>query len=156
MHVSEFLDAFPFGEDVEVVVTPLPELLSFFLELLRSLALEDAESGIESPDLRLADEEVDVFGHQDVAVDVEAVLLAAGFQDFFETDAGGVVVKEGEAAITAEGDEMKMALMLVALQTGRHRVIVEGLPGVGRVDFRGMTAHSCAMKLAHEWGTRRC
>ncbi len=35
-----------------------------------------------------------MFGHQHVAVDVEVVLRAAGFQVFFEADTGGVVVKE--------------------------------------------------------------
>ena len=71
------------------------------------------------------------------------MLLAAGIQDFFEADAGGVVVKEWKAAITAEGDDVEMALVLVSLTTqqaktlfgspawgGAACVMVEAMPGM--------------------------
>jgi len=41
----------------------------------------------------------------------------AGFQDSSEADAGGVVVKGWEAAITAEREEVEIALVLVSLTT---------------------------------------
>ena len=46
--------------------------------------------------------------------------LGAGFQRFFETDAGAVIVKEGETTVAAEGEEMKMALVLRSLEAGWH------------------------------------
>ena len=79
------------------------------------LWLELGGSGGSGPETR-----VDVLGHQDVALDVEAVPLTAGFKRFFEADAGGIFVQEGIAAIATEGEEVEMALVLVTLQARRH------------------------------------
>jgi len=52
-----------------------------------------------------------MLGHEDVAVDLEVVTLAGFFEGLLEE---GVVTGEvGFAAITAEGDEVKVALGLV-------------------------------------------
>ena len=81
---------------------------------------QDAEGGFEAPDLRFTYEYVDEVGHEDVAVDVEAVPLAALFQEFFETDAGWVIVQIRETAVTAEGEEMEMTFVLESSQTRWH------------------------------------
>ncbi len=63
---------------------------------------------------------MDVLGHEDVAVDVEAMSLTALFEEVFETDAGRVVVQVGEATVAAEGEEVEMVFVLVSLQARRH------------------------------------
>ncbi len=56
---------------------------------------------------------MDVFGHEDVAVDVQFVAFADGFEGVFEE---GVVRGEGGlAAIAAEGDEVEVTFLLVSL-----------------------------------------
>ena len=65
-----------------------------------------------------------MLGHDDVAVDAEAMALSDLFQCGFE-DVFCVLVREvGEAVKAAEGDEVIVALGSVTLQTCRHPVRV--------------------------------
>jgi len=70
--------------------------------------------------LRLADEKVDVLGHEDVAEDVETVTDTKFLEGFFEDDAGVVVVEEWEPLMTTEGDEVVMAEGVVTLEAAWH------------------------------------
>ncbi len=54
---------------------------------------------------------MDVLGHEDVAEDEELVTLPEPFERVLEGDSGMVVVEVGEAAITAEGDEVIMSFV---------------------------------------------
>ncbi len=74
VEVAEFLEAFGFGVDVEVVVADLPELVACAEEEFRGLLFEDFEGGGEVVVGGFGEEEVDVFGHEDVAVDLYVVL----------------------------------------------------------------------------------
>ena len=76
MHVSEFLDALGFAVDIEVVVTPLPELIPVAFEAFGRLAFQSAERGIQAPDLRLGYEQVNVLWHEEVTMHVDAVTTA--------------------------------------------------------------------------------
>jgi hypothetical protein len=62
---------FGVGEDVEVVIAALPELRTSVLEPLRRFVFEHVQSDGESVEFGLADEKVDVFGHEDISEDVE-------------------------------------------------------------------------------------
>ena len=55
-----------------------------------------------------AEEEMDVFGHQDVRIEEEVVGAAGSFDDLFEDffRFGGFEV--GETVVTTEGDEVEM------------------------------------------------
>ena len=76
MDVAELLDELGLGEDVEVVIARLPELGARTPEELGGFALEDAEGGGEWMTFGLAEQQVDVLGHQDVAEEEESVALA--------------------------------------------------------------------------------
>ena len=92
------------------VVAGLPEL--FGSDVFRDGEFEGLEGFGEGFFFGLAEEEMDVFGHEDVAVDVQVVAFSGGFEGVFEE---GVVRGEGGlAAIAAEGDEVEMSLFLIS------------------------------------------
>ena len=119
------------GEDVEVVISALPELGAVAFQLLRGLGFEGAEDVFELVFFWFAEQQVDVLGHKDVAVNVEGVALTSGFEDFLEDGAGVVVVEVGEPLVATEGDEVVVVESVETLQTARHGVMV--LERVGRV-----------------------
>jgi hypothetical protein len=63
---------------------------------------------------------VDVLGHEDVAEDVELVLLPCAFEGVEEDRSGVVVVEVGETVVTTEGDEVVVAEGVVSLEVARH------------------------------------
>ena len=62
-----------------------------------------------------------MFGHEDVAEDVETVTDTEFFESFFECDARAVIVEEWEPLITTEGDEVIVAEGVVTLEAAWHR-----------------------------------
>jgi len=103
VHVVELFEEFPGGEDVEIVVAGLPE--GFGFGLLRDGEFQGLEGFGQGCCGGFTEEEVDVLGHEDVSVDVEAVTLAGFLEGSFEE---GVVAGEvGFAAVAAEGDEWR-------------------------------------------------
>jgi hypothetical protein len=58
------------------------------------------------------EEEVDVFGHDYVAEEVELVFFAGGFQGVLEDGGGAGGGEVGFAVVTAEGDEVEVACLL--------------------------------------------
>jgi len=75
---------------------------------LRSLevsGLEDVEGCGEWTAFRLAHQQGNVLRHEDVAVEVELVADAEGFELFFEEDSGAVVIQERAMLVATEGDE---------------------------------------------------
>jgi len=67
-----------------------------------------------------------LFGHEDVAVDAEAVTLAGALEDLFDSGAGFVVGDVGVAVVATEGDEMAVAAALISLETLGHLVSLAG------------------------------
>jgi hypothetical protein len=70
--------------------------------------------------LRLADEQVDVFRHDHVAADEEAVGAANLFKGFLDEGSRLRRCEAWATVITTEGDEMEVARLLVPLQSFRH------------------------------------
>ena len=66
------------------------------------------------------EEEVDVLGHEDIGVEVEAVGLTGLFEDLFDEVFGFGGGEEREAVVAAEGDEVEVAGLVVALEAGGH------------------------------------
>ena len=104
----DLLSEFAGGEDVEVIVARLPEVVAFALEKFGGLALDDSDGGGEGVVFGFAEEEMKVFGHQDVGVEEEVVGGAGSFDDLFENFFvfGGFEV--GKTLMTTEGDEVEM------------------------------------------------
>jgi hypothetical protein len=63
---------------------------------------------------------VDVLRHDDLGSDTEAVLFAGLFEDYLNDVLGGVGLKEGLTAVTAEGDEVEISGLLVTLEARWH------------------------------------
>ena len=124
--VAELLDDLGLGEHVEVVVAGLPELWTIAFELTCRLGFEDAESVFELLVFWLAEEQVHVLGHKDVAEKIEAVTSAGFFEDVEEDGAGSIVVEEGKASVATEGDEVVVTEGVVSLEAARHAVDGQG------------------------------
>ena len=58
------------------------------------------------------EEEMDVFGHDDVAEEVEVVFFAGGFEGVLEDRGGFGGSQVGVAVVTTEGDEVEVACLL--------------------------------------------
>jgi hypothetical protein len=114
--VLNFLDEFGCGEDVEIVVARLPEVIAGALEEFGGFSLEDSEGGGELVVLWFAEEEVDVFGHEDVGVEAEVVGAASSFDDLFEDVFGPGCFEVWKTAVTTEGDEVELACVLAAFK----------------------------------------
>lgn len=115
------------GEDVEVVVAGLPEVLVIAFEEFGGFALEDSHRVAESLASGFGEQEVDVLGHEDVAEEVELVGESGALEDLFEDETGVVIIEERGALVTTEGDEVIVAAGLVALQmTGHEGIVVPG------------------------------
>ena len=69
-----------------------------------------------------------MLGHEDVAVYLEGVALAKTLEGLEEGDSRLVVVEIGTPVMAAEGDEVVVALRLVALEAAKHgfRAVVAG------------------------------
>jgi hypothetical protein len=106
--VFDFFFEFSGGEDVEVVVAGLPEVAVRSSEEFGGLAFDDSEGGGEGVSFGFAEEEVEVFGHQDVRVEEEVVGAAGAFDYLFEDFFGFGGVEVGKAVVTTEGDEVEM------------------------------------------------
>lgn len=120
VHIAKLLPELPSREDVEVVVVELPKARSVASQLLRGFRLKCAENDAKLPLVWFAQKQVNVLRHEDVAVDMESMALPEAFQRVEKDNAGVVTVDIGAAFVTAEGDEVVMAEVLVALQAARH------------------------------------
>jgi hypothetical protein len=106
--VLDFLFEFACGEDVEVVVPRLPEVIALALEEFGGLAFDDSDGGGEGVFFWFAEEEMGVFGHQDVGVEEEVVGAPGSFDDLFEDMFGLWSFQVGKSVVTTEGDEVEV------------------------------------------------
>jgi len=77
--------------------------------LLGSLGLEGAKDVGEFGLFGFVQEKVDVLGHEDVAVDLEAVALPELFEGLEEDCSCVIVVQVGMPVVATEGDEVVVA-----------------------------------------------
>ena len=101
-----------------------------------------------------------MFGHEDVAVDVEPVAFPDGFEGLFEE---GVVRGEGGlAAVAAEGDEVEVTFLLVSLEAQwhvgslKHFRCRENSPPYHPTSEAGGDPDLVTMNPCRRWGTRCC
>jgi hypothetical protein len=67
-----------------------------------------------------------VLGHDDIPEQVKPQIIAGLRQLFYEDVPGAQGLQKRQPAVAAEGDEVQMALTVVALQTSRHGEPQEG------------------------------
>jgi hypothetical protein len=120
VNVTELLDALSRREDVEVVVAGEPE--GRLRRETRDLALYRRDRFGKRLDGRLRHQEVDVFGHDDIAVDVERILFPSGFEDGFKERFGSWGIEVRESVVTTESEEVEVSGGLVAMKRGWHRL----------------------------------
>jgi hypothetical protein len=122
VHVAQFLDALVFGPHVEVVESLLPDMLRRVLEEdgLRRVAtasrlrqdppgkaeFESLHHGRRILLLRLADQQMNMLGHDHVADDDERIALAHLFQHRQKKVAAARSAEHRLPAITTASDEM--------------------------------------------------
>jgi hypothetical protein len=82
--VADLLYEFGGGEDVEVVIAGLPEVVAVAFEEFGGLSFDDSDGGGEEAVVGFAEEEMDVLGHEDVGVEGEVVGAAGLLDDLFE------------------------------------------------------------------------
>ncbi len=96
----------------------MPEVVVRAEEEFGGFLFEDFEGGGEGVVGGFGEEEGDVLGHEDVAVEVEAVGSAGVFEDLLDGVFGFGGGEVGEAVKAAEGDEVEVAGLLEALVFG--------------------------------------
>ena len=138
VHIVELLRHLRAGVDIEIVISALPEPPEFTAplgeakgQLPRALPFSGAQgtgdSLLETLDdlggsgaAGLAQEQVHMFGHKDVANESKAVAQPRLFEGADGQVAGPGGVQKRPALITAEGDEMQIAKTGDASQIVRH------------------------------------
>ena len=140
MHIVEFLDEFLLTPDIEIVEARLPELGQAIMhmaerkwELLagrffariaaeppRHTLLQHLHDGRGRTFRRLADEQVDVVGHDDVAHQCKAVAVAHFAQNLHKQILRARGGKQGQSSVTAARNEMEVAQSIPAPQSLGH------------------------------------
>lgn len=139
--IPEFFRVLLLAGDVEVVIATMPELLLVGgFEFTGGKLFEDLEEGGERIFDGLVCEEMDMFGHQDIGGDAEALSLAGLFEEPLDDVFCFGALEERLAFVATEGDEMKLLGLLEALEAGRHGC--------------ASSVHPTLRKRREGWGTR--
>jgi hypothetical protein len=126
VNVVELLYKLRMIANVEVVVALPPEMLGVpdqppchsFLQRLGERRLRWGSS------LGLADQKVNVLGHDDVSVDAKAEAAAHALKGVLKDVSARVVREQGTAVIRREGHEMALPGMVITRKAPRHEVSV--------------------------------
>ncbi len=139
VHVLELFVLLLFGEHIEIVEAALPEAAQracvgipqcqlrrvasagLAAQPPRDALLEDLHYCRGRAGRGLADQQVHVLRHNHVADDAELVLAANFPENPYEHVACPRRAQQRQSTITTAGDEMKMALAVITLQSLRHR-----------------------------------
>ena len=84
MNVSQLLHELPVVPDVEIVIPFLPEVLGFAEESTRNPLLQGLDCASEHVPLRLAEQQMHMFGHDHVAINREPESASHALQGQFE------------------------------------------------------------------------
>ena len=139
VHVVKFFEHFRAGINVEIIITALPETpqqVSLFRktqaeltlhtalpcsQAARKSLLEDLDNLRGSNTSTLAEEQVDVFWHDHVADQSEAVASADFLENLRSKIPGAGGGQERPSLVAAEGDEVQVAASGDALEIFGHR-----------------------------------
>jgi hypothetical protein len=170
--------------NIEIIIAPLPEVIGISDQMPRHSLLQrlegigerallgvptQAKIGLEwaTVGVGLADEDVNVLRHHDVAVDAKAEVAADAFESVLEHSTARVVDKEGSAMITTKRYEMTLPGVLITLEAPRHEISValptaplkpkpdlNGPPPFQNGIERGSLGGPTQAKIGLEWATQ--
>ena len=136
MYVAQFLHALFFVADRKVVESRLPE--GPFAAAHGYRELERVHHAGDRAVYRLADEQVNMFRHDNVAGYHETVPHSCTLQGIFKQAAGRRCAQMLELVITTEGNKVETAEVLVTNQSAWHGRKSYDVPGpVSRMDVTG-------------------
>jgi hypothetical protein len=121
VYVAQLLNPLVFVPHVEVIVTSFPERAATDepLELVRDVLLEHLNCDRQVGAFRLADQQVNVLRHDDIAGYVESIPLSYSLQSLLESATCFWRGQQWGSAVATEGDEVKAASLLKTLQSPR-------------------------------------
>ena len=127
MNVSQLLKKLVVIVDIEIVIALLPEMFRFADEPSRDALLERLDRVGEGAALRLAEQQMNVLGHDDVSEDAHFVSTPDTFQRGRKCLLRFGRVEERASLITGEGNEVRTLRLVETLESPSH---------VGRLDGR--------------------
>jgi hypothetical protein len=139
MYVTQLLEPFHLGENDEVIKSRLPDTAGFrqglserkVIGVMRVLPHTGQKAPRESlfqgfhhvgwiSSLGLGQQQMYVFGHNDVPDDNQVITTANLLEDVKEQIADAGIVQERTSLITTRGNEMGVTGAIVAMQAVRH------------------------------------
>ena len=114
VYIPQFLYTLFFAPHVEVIITTLPVLNLFTcFQLAGRLLLQHLQRNRQRGSAWLANKQVDMLGHHNIAGDHKAVSLTHGLKLLLEDAARPCRAQQRLTAITTERHKMKTAALLV-------------------------------------------
>ncbi|HTZ88749.1 MAG TPA: hypothetical protein VMA71_00330 [Alloacidobacterium sp.] len=157
MHVKQFFRHLLLSENVEVIKSPLPHLASnHIVYLSRRTLFHNLQHRGKSSDLRLAQEEMNMLGHDYISSHSKKIFLA-DFFEYLQKDIPRFSIQKRKSMVAAKSDEMKIVSAVVSREPSWHDGfcpsfhrdrIVERLP-------KRQWSPTLFAKSAKGWGTRQ-
>ena len=120
VHVSQLLDQLAPTPNIEIVVPTLPEMRVIETELPGDRLLQRLDQRRKRPALRFAQQQMDVFRHNDVSVHARLVTSADDLQLLLQNAPGLGCAQPWLAPVTTESDEVKLSRLVEAAKAPRH------------------------------------
>ena len=120
VNVAQLLGELAAVPNVEIVVPLLPEVLGFPDQTARHSLFQRFDRHRECFPLRLGEHEVNMLGHNHIAVDTKPEAAPDPFQSKLKGRFARIGQKPSAAVITAKSDEVSLPRVVEALQSGRH------------------------------------
>jgi hypothetical protein len=134
MDVAQLFRLLGIAPHVEIVVTRLPERTSFGPpESLRHVLFQHLDRDRKLCSLRLRQQQMNMFKHDDISGDVKAVPFSYVFQGFLKGGSGVWRAQTRCTLIAAKRDEMQTTRLLVSFEAPWHiRIVVACAVTMGR------------------------
>src|ERR1035437_1600903 len=147
MHIAQLLDPLLFREDIEIVISSLPEWA--FPTPQRHRELDRLDRPVKAEARRLVHQKMNVLRHHNGSDDDKFVLLLDSFQRVFKEIHCCGRGKIRETTITTEGEKMHITAVLVTNESLRHES--EDTPAVPPRSENPDLGHPVLVYL-HRWG----
>jgi hypothetical protein len=118
MHILQFLDALLFREDIEILITSLPERA--FVTPQSNREFDRFDRPIKAGARRFVHQKMNVLRHHHITRDNEFILLPDSLQRVFKEIPGFGRGEIRETPITTEGEEVHIPAVLVTNKPLRH------------------------------------
>jgi len=118
MNIAQLLHKLRMIANVAIIITPLPEPSSTMVA--RHADFNRQNCIAQQAPLRFAQQQVDVFRHQEVSIDAQSTLTTDTFQRSEKIVAEVFIRQTRLTAITTESNEVRLPGLLKAYQSLRH------------------------------------